>query len=99
MNKLLVARRRLLTINQNEKSEYLVNFSSPYSFEREKIRREDYGVPVELEFEGKKYKAPRGWDRILRQLYGNYMELPPENERHLYHNPRKIELGDWKNGA
>lgn len=36
---------------------------------------------VDLEFEGKKYKAPIGYDEWLRSFYGEYMQLPPEEER------------------
>lgn len=32
---------------------------------------------VEVEFEGKHYKAPIGYDEYLKAFYNNYMELPP----------------------
>lgn len=37
--------------------------------------------PVLLEFEGNLYKAPASFDEYLRKNYGNYMELPPVEER------------------
>ena len=94
LTKLLSIRKKYMTMNSNEDSEYLVNFSSPYAFEKELIRRDYYGDPVEMVFEGKKYRAPQKWDAILHQLYGDYMKLPPESERHLYHKPKVIELGE-----
>ncbi len=38
-----------------------------------------------LPFEGRDVPVPDGWDTYLRTLYGDYMQLPPENkrERHL----------------
>ena len=33
------------------------------------------------EFEGYKFCIPKGYDVWLTKFYGNYMELPPENER------------------
>ena len=38
-----------------------------------------------LEFEGIKVKAPLFYDCILKQEYGNYMELPPEESRVPHH--------------
>lgn len=47
--------------------------------------RDIFNGSVEVEFEGEKFMAPVGWDEFLRTRYGNYMELPPENQRHPYH--------------
>ena len=41
---------------------------------------------IELEFEGKKYKAPIGYDEYLRAFYGDYMQLPPVEKRVTNHN-------------
>lgn len=40
----------------------------------------------EIEFEGIKLNAPIGFDNILTMKYGNYQELPPEDERKPKHN-------------
>lgn len=40
---------------------------------------------VEVAFEGKVYKAPVGYDRWLKAFYGNYMELPPVEQRVSHH--------------
>lgn len=36
---------------------------------------------VYVSFEGKKYKAPVGYDKWLKAFYKNYMELPPVEKR------------------
>jgi lipopolysaccharide cholinephosphotransferase len=37
--------------------------------------------PKELEFEGKMFKCMANYDSYLKILYGDYMQLPPENKR------------------
>lgn len=37
------------------------------------------------EFENKKYRIPVEYDKYLREFYGNYMELPPEEKRVTHH--------------
>lgn len=34
-----------------------------------------------IEFEGERFSAPRDVDTYLRDLFGDYMKLPPENQR------------------
>lgn len=38
-------------------------------------------TPIELEFEGHNFYAPKGWDTLLKIRYGDYMTIPQENER------------------
>ncbi len=45
-----------------------------------------YSGYVELEFEGRKFMAMSGYDQFLREIYGDYMKLPPENKRVSNHN-------------
>lgn len=40
---------------------------------------------IEVEFEGKVYKAPKGYDEWLKILYGDYMKLPPIEQRVTHH--------------
>lgn len=51
-------------------------------FEGEKIS--DLNDLVEIEFEDKKYKTLKCYDNHLRLLYGDYMILPPINEREIH---------------
>lgn len=37
------------------------------------------------EFEGRQYKIPIGYDKWLRSIYGDYMQLPPEDKRKTHH--------------
>lgn len=47
--------------------------------------REIMNETTRLEFEGKMYSAPKNYDYILSFIYGDYMTLPPENERITHH--------------
>ncbi|MBR1437437.1 MAG: LicD family protein, partial [Synergistaceae bacterium] len=45
------------------------------------IKRELLESMTQLEFEGKMYNAPIGYDEWLTRLYGDYMQLPPPEKR------------------
>lgn len=47
----------------------------------ERCLREEVTRFVPVEFEGREYLAPGCYDSYLRQIYGEYMTLPPENKR------------------
>ncbi len=40
---------------------------------------------IEKDFEGYKFYIIKKYDKILTQIYGDYMQLPPEDQRHPYH--------------
>ena len=47
---------------------------------------------VKVEFEGKKYPAPVGYDEWLRNIYGDYMQLPPVEKRVGHHEFEAYQL-------
>ena len=48
---------------------------------------------IEMDFEGMKCFAPANYEYYLTFRYGNYMELPPENEQQGHHHASKIDFG------
>lgn len=42
---------------------------------------EDFQTTIPVEFEGHTFQAMNGYDRVLRKIYGDYMQLPPEDKR------------------
>ena len=40
---------------------------------------------IDVDIEDRKFLAPARYDEILHTRYGDYMQLPPEDERHPYH--------------
>ena len=51
-----------------------------YGF-REFVPKEWFGEPAQLIFEDIKLPAPQHYDAYLRHMYGDYMQLPPEEAR------------------
>lgn len=49
---------------------------------------------VEVSFEGKMYDVPVGYDEWLRNFYGDYMQLPPEEKRVTHHLFTAYRLDD-----
>jgi len=47
----------------------------------ERIDRSAYGRPRDLTFEGMTLPGPESASQVLTNLYGNYMRLPPEDQR------------------
>lgn len=46
---------------------------------------EDVASSIDIEFEGKKYKTMVGYHDYLTRSYGDYMQLPPEDQRDSHH--------------
>lgn len=63
-----------------EKGPYMVNAMGLYKF-KTVFLREVYGEPTYLSFEGHMLRVPEQYDYFLRRLYGDYMQVPPEDKR------------------
>ncbi len=51
---------------------------------RDVFEREDLEEYIKAEFEGRLFNIPKGFDRMLTTQYGDYMKLPPVNERKVH---------------
>lgn len=60
-----------------------------------RVPKEMFDEYVDVEFEGKRFKAVKDYDTLLRVRYGDYMQLPPEEERVPHHGFTAF----WKDGA
>lgn len=54
------------------------------------IYAEDVKQTIKLTFENTSFSAPKGYDRILKNVYGNYMKYPPKGKRGTWHNKQII---------
>lgn len=47
----------------------------------ERMKKEDFLRPAEVELHGRMFPSPGCWEQYLTAMYGDYMELPPEDKR------------------
>lgn len=73
------------------KAAYAINFWSPYKF-REEMPVEWYGKGKFLPFESIMIHVPNEPEKILEKLYGDYMQLPPEDQRNIQHCMEIVEI-------
>lgn len=69
---------------------YYSNYQPDYLYVT--LKKEWCEETVDLEFEDTKLMAPKGWHEVLTWIYGNYMELPPEEKRVPTHSSTKIKV-------
>ena len=60
---------------------YLCSMASHYSYNKQFMPEEIYGVPQLIAFEDRSYYCPEKTDEYLKKIYKDYMKLPPESER------------------
>lgn len=77
--------RKISLKHKYEECEQVCSFGSRTAV-REILPRAVFDTHTMLAFEGKEYRAPKGYDRYLSQKYGSYMTLPPEEKRISTHD-------------
>lgn len=95
---LFIAREKLL----NQAKEYQTQFNgqkSLYKFPQGATPCGKWLVPSDsfdffdtLLFENCMFSIPHGYDVFLKAVYGDYMKLPPENQRENRHNIIEVKL-------
>ena len=76
---------RLMTETDDPTMPCLCMFSSLYSAKKETFPKEYYGEPQYMEFEGHSFPVPAKANKILEQVYGDYMSMPPVSKRKSKH--------------
>lgn len=75
-------------------ADYVISYGSGYDSTKHTIPKEKYEPAVRVKFEGKFYTAPCDSDYLLRRIYGDYMQPPPEEDRIWHHQPERLDFGD-----
>lgn len=50
---------------------------------------------VDMDFEDDVFKCPKNYEEYLTTLYGDYMQLPPEEKRAKGHNIIEVDFGNY----
>ena len=61
---------------------------------KEYMKKELFVNTITAEFENNRFNIPEKYDEYLTQMYGNYMEFPPEEQRGKHHNVVHVSLTD-----
>ncbi len=91
-----VRRLHEYTVRSNKKyedtdSKYVACLSTPYVV-NERFSVDDIGELVDVEFEHEYFKGIKNWDFYLKQIYGDYMQLPPVEKRRT-HDLKVVWIG------
>ena len=73
------------------KQKWLVNFMDAYKL-REMFPKSVYGSGKWYPFEDTRIFGPEDADTVCRQLYGDYMTPPPENERNSHQSEIRLDI-------
>ncbi len=73
-----------------EDCEYVVNFMGAYKF-KEMFPRRIYKETALYDFEDAAYPAPKDYDFVLSQMYGDYMTPPKDADKYKHHIIVKTE--------
>ena len=84
--------RKFNSLESNELYEQTVNFKFGYWV----IPKTCFEESIDLDFEDDKFECPANYDEYLTKVYGNYMELPPEEKRAKGHNIIQVEFNEGK---
>lgn len=89
--------KRVSAVSMNEKAPYLADFNTSCHY-LDGIYPVEYFYPeIQGEFNGHKFMIPKSYDTLLRKVYGNYMELPKEEDR-VNHRTLRIIFDTKKSG-
>lgn len=93
---ILNMQQRFMKMDRNRKTDYVCNFVGGLSVSKATINKNIFDEQVMVEFEGQKYTTFKDYEKYLTQVYGDYMKLPPVEER-VNHCPKNIDFEHGEN--
>ena len=80
---------------KNDKVEYvthLTNGATKARYDKYMMKKTEFYDLIEGDFEGFRFPIPKNYHDVLSNLFGDYRQLPPENQREPHHGVIKVEL-------
>ena len=78
--------QRLASSCKDSESQYVMTaVLTQGRYDQKLLDAADFERVVNVDFEGFSFLAPVGYDHLLRVWYDDYMQLPPKEERGLWH--------------
>lgn len=91
---LIMAQKKIAVSSNQKKTKYKCIYSYPFYYLDRLFPSYVYDEIELLDFEGYKFPAYKNWDEVLTIIYGNYMTLPPVEERVPSHSLDKVRFID-----
>lgn len=77
-----------------EKSQFVGSIECVSNCPKNRFSKEWFSESITANFEDRKFKIPIGYDKILTQMYGDYMKLPPKDKQVTHHANNNFWLED-----
>jgi len=82
---------RIFTKKNNIKMDKCICYSGAWGIEKETHYISDFEDTIKKQFEDVIVTIPKGYDRVLKDTYGDYMQLPPIEKRKPHHYSEIID--------
>ena len=86
--------KEMVKYNHLTNCEYCIEWGGIYSYKKELKKTDYFNEIIYAEFERYKFPISKQYDQILKEMYGDYMTLPPISQRRQ-HNVH-FDLGNYK---
>jgi len=87
---------KIACIFEGKDTKYIANLTNGVTKEiltRFTMEKDSFYDTIEWEFEGHMFPVPKNYREVLTRNFGDYMKLPPEEERYPHHGIIKIDFG------
>lgn len=69
----------------NKDTDCICNLGGMYGYDRETTNKDYFRRTMSVPFESEQFDIITEYDAYLTKVYGDYMKIPPKEERHIHH--------------